>query len=47
MDNTSLILRDLFSGISRFGGKPAVVFGTETITYQALASRSSELAAYL
>jgi fatty-acyl-CoA synthase len=47
MDSSPLILRDLFGGIGRFGGKPAVVFGIEAITYEALVCRSSELAAYL
>jgi fatty-acyl-CoA synthase len=47
MGNPPLILRDLFSGIGRFGRKPAVLFDGATLSYEDLARQSSALAAYL
>jgi fatty-acyl-CoA synthase len=47
MGVSGLTLRDLFSGIGRHGSKPAVVFGSETLTYAELARESRDLAAYL
>jgi fatty-acyl-CoA synthase len=44
---SALVLRDLFSGLGRFGRRAAVVFGDDVLTYADLVRQAEDLAAYL
>ena len=47
MTGSELTLRNLFSGLTRFGDKPAVVFNGQVLTYAQLVAQARDLAAYL
>ena len=47
MTHPTLVMADLFRGITRFGTKPAVIFGEDVLTYAELVSQSRRLAAFL